>query len=375
MMEGLKFSIPKRLFFIRVIVTLGLIISFLLSVNLWGGERLFPDTPFFTDFFLKTPYDYSLFILSILFLISSLIFNNHRLFIFLSLTVNIFLVLFDLNRLQPWFYIYNAILFILLFYNGRVDNTGKYTSIFIFVQLIIASVYIYNGINQLNSFFVSTDFYNVISPLEGLSSERQFNFFMKIGNVIPFFIIFIGFGLIIKPLRYLSISAAFIFHLTLLILLFPSEKNTNYALWLMNLVFGILVLFLFSGKTTERYFSFSILFQKPLFYLVLFAFWIVPVLNFFNYWPKSPTTNFMYGMSGKQNISISKNSFEHLPLYLKHFCVKNDQGYLLKVSNWCLHELSSECVINSSFKEAFKDDKLPVTQVDVKETEEELSSL
>jgi hypothetical protein len=374
-MEGLKISIPRRLFYIRVCVSFGLIISFLLSLNLWGGERYFPDSPVFSNFFLKAPYDYFLVILSILFLLSSLFFEKSRLFIFLALTVNIFLVLFDLNRLQPWFYVYNAILFVLLFYNGRVDNTGKYTTIFIFIQLIIASVYIYNGINQLNPMFLSTDFYNVISPLNEIVSARQFDFFMKAGSAVPYFIIFIGLGLIIRPTRYLSISAAFIFHLILLILLFPTAKNSNYALWFMNFTFAFLDLFLFSGKTNERYFSFSLLFQKPLFYLVIFAFWIVPFLNFFNYWPNSPTTNFRYGKSNQKTISVSRHTFEHLPLYLKHFCVKDRDNYVLKVSDWCLDELRSEYMPQASLKSFIESDKLSVTSADVKETEEELSSL
>lgn len=375
MMEVQKISIPKRLFYTRVCVTLGLIVSFLLSINLWGGERIFPGAPVFQNLFLKAPFDYILFVLSILFLISSLLFKNFRLFIFLSLIVNLFLVLLDLNRLQPWFYVYNAILFVFLFYNGRVDNAGKYTSIFIFVQLIIASVYIYNGINQLNSFFLSTDFYNVISPLEVIASARQFSFFMKIGNIIPYYIIFIGVALLIRPLRYLSISAALIFHLLLLILLFPSAKNNNHALWFMNLIFAFLTLFLFSGKTAERYFSLSLLFQKPLFYLIVFAFWIIPFLNFFNYWPKSPTTNFMYGKSDRQNLSINQSTFDRLPLYIKHFCVKNNTGYLLKISDWCLHELKSEYITKATFNTTIQGDILQITLRDVKETEEELSSL
>jgi hypothetical protein len=285
------------------------------------------------------------------------------------------MVLLDINRLQPWFYVYNAILFVLLFYNGRVDNAGKYTSIFIMTQLIVASVYIFNGLNQLNSYFLQTDYHTAILPLSGIFSARQFSFFMKCGYVVPYFIIFIGLGLIIKPLRYLSITIALVFHFVLLILMFPSVNNDNNALWLMNLIFSFLVLFMFSGKIRESYFSTSLLFQKPLFYMVLFGFWISPLLNYLNYGEKLPTTNFRFGKSEEQNLTITSATFEQLPLYVKHFCVKNNEGYKLKISDWCLHELKSEYNYKTTLKPILANDIVQITSKDVKETEEELSSL
>lgn len=374
-MEGLQTSTPRRLSFIRIIVTLGLILSFLMSMNLWCGERVFPSNPVITNFTLGAPLDYILVILSICCLICSLFLRKHRLFIFLSLAINIFLVLLDLNRLQAWFYVYNAILFVLMFYNGRVDDSGRYTYFFIIIQLIIASVYIYNGISQFNSYFLQSDFYDVISPLENISSQRQFEFFMSAGKFVPYFVIFIGLGLIIKPARYLAISAAWFFHLVLLILLFPSAKNTNYALWFMNLIFGILVLFLFSGKTQTRYFNWLLLFQKPLFYVVMFAFWVVPIFNLANHWPYSPTTNFKYGNVQNRFVAIDENTFRKLPPYLKHFCSKNNNNYFLKVSEWCRHELKSEYNSPSPLQGVLIDDIIQITSTDVKETEDELSAL
>jgi len=374
-MEKTPISLPQRLFYIRVCVTLALIISFLLSFKLWGGEAAFPDIPMFENFYLKAPYGNLFVVLSMLFLLCSLFLKNHRLFIFLSLLLNIFLVLFDVNRLQPWFYVYNAVLFVLLFYNGRVDETGKFTSSFIIIQLIIASVYIYNGINQLNINFLETDYYNTISPLAKIVSERQFLFFMNAGKFVPYFIIFIGFGLMIRPLRFLILPAVWIFHFALLILLFPSSKSPNYALWLMNLIFGLLILFLFAGKTRQRYYNWSLLLQKPLFYIIFFAFWIVPLFNYINYWPKSPTANFMYGKTNRESLLITENTYNRLPVYLQYFCTKNAGDYVLGVSEWCRHELKSEYTKHAAFNNILIEESIQITSTDVKETEEELSSL
>jgi hypothetical protein len=373
MNQALNLSIPQRLFFIRITVTLALIISFLLSFNLWGASTFFPDSPLYKEFSLPPFLHGSISVISCLSLIGSLILRRTRTFIAISFVLNLALVLLDLNRLQAWFYIYNAILFVLLFYDGRVDVSSKYTATFILIQMIVASVYVYNGLKQLNPLFIQTDFHETISPLSSLLTERQFGFFLSAGKFVPWLIIFTGICLIVRPMRYLGIFMSWLFHILLLILLFPSEKNSNYALWFMNLVFAFLILFLYSGQTRQKHFSFLILLQKPLFYLVVFSFWLVPAFNYYNYWPKSPSVCFMYG---KRNaILLSNDSFGKLPGYLRHFCDKKNDTYVLRTSEWCLHELRSELVSHASFNTILRDELIQITSSGVKETEDELSSL
>ncbi|MGZ3901650.1 MAG: hypothetical protein ACXVDC_15085 [Bacteroidia bacterium] len=268
--------------------------------------------------------------------------------------------MFDLNRLQPWFYVYNAILLVFLFYNGRVDDPNKFTSIFIFVQVIISSVYLYNGFNQLrNPLFIVSDFYDVILPLKEVLSQRQFLLALKIGQIAPYITMFVGLGMLVRPVKYLAISMGLIMHLFLFILLFPSVHNSNYALWFMNLVFGFMILFLFSGKTQQRYFSYSFLFQKPLFYILVAAFWIMPALNSFNYWPAALSFNFKSGSSVNENMSLSESAYNNLPLYIRAFCEKNNEGYVLKVRHWCSNELRSEyfnhdLIVKDGFRDAMQ---------------------
>lgn len=373
-MEALQISIPQRLKYLRLIVTTGLIFSFLLCLNLWGGERFFPAIPVIKNFILLPPYDYVLVILSLIFLLCSLILKHTRSFIFLALVVNCFLVLLDLNRLQPWFYIYNAILIIFLFYDGRVDNPNRFTSFFIYIQLIVASVYVFNGLSQLNNpYFIITDFQDAILPLKKIVSDRQFAFFLKVGKMVPFLFLFIGFGLLFKSVKYLAISLGLGLHLLLIILLFPSANNTNYALWFMNIVFAFMMMFLFSGKTQQRYFSLSVLFQRPLFYIVLITFWMMPMLNYSNRWPSALSSNFKSGNSSKENIKISENTFKALPFYVKGFCSKNDNYYVLKVGTWCSHELRSEYFNQSIFVNSALKDALQIADLEGDTPGDELS--
>ena len=237
MMDGLKISIPQRIILLRVTLTLSLIISVFLSLNLWAGYRDFPYAPLYRLNVIPVHYDFVIIGLALLFWLCSMFLKQQRLFIFLAFVLCVYLSLMDVNRLQPWFYIYNSLLIIFIFYNGRVDDPNKFTSIFIILQLIFASVYFYTGISQLNSGFITSVFPEIIHPLKRLMSERQFLFFVKTGHVVPYIMIFIGLGFTISPLRYLAIALAVFIHVLLLIFLFPSAANPNYALWFSNLTF------------------------------------------------------------------------------------------------------------------------------------------
>ncbi len=352
MLKIVSLTIPQRLQVIRIVITIALLISICLSFNLWGGYRYFPYTPVIKINFIKAPYDCLLILFSCFFLIASLFLKATRKFIFIALLLNVFMVLLDLNRLQPWFFYYNAVLFVFLFYDGRVDNSNNFTSVFIIIQLLIASIYIYNGLNKFNSDFVQNSFIELIEPLKTLFTERQFLFFIKFATSIPYLLLFIGLGLIIVPIRYLAITLGCLIHISLFILLFPSKTNQSYALWFMNNVFLIILFVLFSGKTKQRYFSPAILFQKPIFYFVIIVFFILPTFNLFNKGAINLLCTIKNGNEDNLTLSFTKIQYKQLPLYVKHFCAQLDTLYVLDYNEWCLSELKTDCNVEKKVFEA-----------------------
>ncbi len=354
MIEGLQISIPQRMILIRVILIFSVIISIFLSFNLWGGERSFPYSPAFEESLIKPPYDYILVGLALFFWMGALVFRYHRLFIFLACLMMFFLILFDVSRLQPWVYMYGSLLVIFIFYDGRVDDSNKYTSFFIILQLIVASFYFFNGLSQLNSLFTDTSLEQIILPLKKVVSDRQFLFFKKAGAFTPYVFIFIAFGLIISPIRYIAISVALFIHFLLFLFLFPSASNQNYALWFSNLAFIFLLLFLFSGKTKQRYFSPTFLFSRPIFYPVIIVFLIMPFFNCKSQWPDFLSSNFKSGNAQSATILVEQTLYKKLPLYTRYFCVQKDSSYVFEYKAWCSHELKSdvypsEAVFNSIY--------------------------
>lgn len=356
MIDGLQLSIPQRMILIRVTLLVSLITSVFLSLNLWGGYRSFPYAPLLDQPFINAPYDLLLSCCAIFCWVCALFLLRQRMFIGLAVVFSVVLVMHDVNRLQPWFYIYSSMLAVFIFYNGRVDDPNKFTSVFIILQLIFASVYFYCGISQLNDNFIQSTYGDLIEPLRNLMSGRQFLFFKKMGVLAPYLLMFIGVGFTISPLRYLAITLAVSMHLALFIFLFPSEKNTNYALWLSNLTFVFLLAFLFSGKTKQRYFSPTFLFKKPLFYIVTLLFIIMPAFNVVNMWPDYLSSNFKSGNNSTAIIKLSEAARNKLPMYQRYFCVPVEGGYSFNFNAWCGHELHSGCypddrVFNSIYEQ------------------------
>ena len=343
MMEGLKMSIPQRMQLLRVALVLSMIISVLLSIHLWAGTREIPYTSVIPLKWLNNSLDTVFIVLAVFCWLASLFLKRHRLFLFFALVLSAVLVIMDVNRLQPWFYIYSAMLFVFIFYNGRVDDSNKFTAYFIILQIILASVYFFSGLSQLNKLFIDSDFTEIISPLRSVLSERQFIFFKKMGFLVPYLLMFTGLGLIISPIRYLAITVALLIHFLLLIFLFPSERHQNYALWFANIAFMMMLLLMFSGKTKQRYFSPTFLFQMPLFYVIISLFVIMPFFNSGKGWPDFLSGNFKSGNTNSAVISLSETAVAQLPSRLKRYCSVNYSFMVFNYKQWYLEELHADC--------------------------------
>jgi hypothetical protein len=374
-MEGLQLSIPYRMMLVRITLVCALIISVLLSLPLWCGERLFPHTPVFAQNLLERPLEIIILCLMVLCFLGSMFFNYQRLLILTGLLAATFLILNDVNRLQTWFYIYGSMLAVFVFYNGRVDDANRYTTFFIILQVMFASVYFFAGFNQLNCLFVDTEYASIISPVRSFLSERQFLFFKKMGVIVPYILMFTGVGFIISAIRYLSITLAIIIHTLLLIFLFPSI-NQDYALWFSNLVFMIILILLFSGKTKQRYFSPAFLFQKPLFFIVIILFVIMPFFNNSDKWPDNVSFNIRSGNYTRARISVSEKILNKLTVSHRIYFTKQDDKYILNYREWCMNELKGECVntglvFNSILRslEAFADVNVKEIELSVKPKE------
>lgn len=348
-MEGIQLAIPRRMIIVRSITIISMIMGILLSLPLWAGQRYFPKTTLLELPELLAPWDYAFPLVLLVLLVFGLLGAYPRFFLTAALLVLTWMILNDLNRMQVWTFIYAGLLVVFVLYDGRVDDSNKFTSYFIVLQFILASFYFFIGIHQLNPTFCKEVLPELLRPLNAILSERQFMLFVKLGAAVPYFMMFIGVGLIVSPVRYLAITLAVLLHLSLLIFVFPGEGQLNYAQWFSNISFLALLFFLFSGKTKQRYYSPTFLFQVPAFYLIFIFYLFLPFFNLKNRWPDTLSFNVWTGAERKVEISITGETLKRLSLYEPHFYTERGGRFYLNYTAWCREELHAEPFTDAVF--------------------------
>ncbi len=336
--------IPQRLQLIKYVILTGMLVSVLLSLNIWAGARYFPKTAFFNNYIgLSAPYDYINLAILILLIIFSFISSKNAPTLLLIL-FSMYLCADDQNRLQPWFCNYNLILLILLFFKHRVDEPNNYTSVFISIQVLVALVYIFSGLQKFNDYFVTDTFSWMISSLEGTLNQRQMNLVLKFGNVVPYLELILGIGLLIKPFRYIILPCVILMHILILIFIGPFGKSYNAVVWPWNIIMIILNLLLFANVKQERFFDVAILFKGICFYIVITLMLIFPIFSFNNKYDSYLSSSLYSGNTHGCTLILSDSAYHKLPIYIKNFVTPSSDYNVLYIKKWALTELGTPCI-------------------------------
>jgi hypothetical protein len=336
--------ITQRLELIKLVTLLGLLVSILTSINLWSGQRWFPKAPLFDNWSnIQPPYDYiNIGVLVILILMAFFIPRKYPIIFLLMFCV--YLCLDDQNRLQPWFYNYVLILFVVLFYKYRVDEPNNYTTVFISLQLLVVLVYIFSGIQKFNSSFLNDSYNWMISPLAKVFSERQMNLFFKLGHAVPYLEITIGLGLLYRPMRFIAIPLVIVMHVFILLMLGPLGKSYNYVVWPWNITMILLNLLLFANVPQERFFDVSILFKGITFYIVITLMLIFPIFSLNNKYDSYLSSSLYSANTHNCKLILSDNAYKSLPFYIRHYVTQKENNNILHIKLWALNELNAPCV-------------------------------
>ena len=336
--------IPQRLQLIKHTILIGLLISVLLSLNLWAGQRWFPKTSSFADFTgVPAPYDYINLITLLTLLFFSFI-STSKTPIILLILFSIYLCFDDQNRLQPWFFNYLLLLVVFLFYKQRVDEPNNYTAVLISMQILIALVYIFSGLQKFNSHFVTDTYTWFISPLSNILNQRQMGIMMLFGKFVPHTEITIGLGLLIKPTRYIVLPAVILMHLFILVMLGPAGKTYNYVVWPWNIAMIIIDLLLFASVKQERFFDIAFLFKGLCFYIVITLMLIFPLFSFQNKYDSYLSSSLYSGNTHNCTLILTDNAYKKLPYYLKNFVTTNTNYNILTIKKWVMAELHTPCI-------------------------------
>jgi len=361
--------LTHRLHFIKLSVLLGLLTSILLSYNLWSGERYFPKASFLSNYHsIIPPFDYVFLVMLVTLIIISAI-SHSKIPLFLLIIFSAFLCLDDQNRMQPWFYNYTLILFVLLFYKERVDEPNNYNSVFVTIQILIALIYIYSGLQKFNSQFIVVSLNYILSPFESYFSERQMNLILKLGRDIPYLEVLIGIGLLFKPARYLAIPLVITMHVLVLILLGPFGNNYNQVIWPWNIIMILLNVLLFANVKRDTFFDMSLLFKYIYFYIVLILMLILPFFSFNNKYDSYLSSSLYSGNTNGCVLVLTDKAYKKLPDYIKYFTTKSPDYNVLSIKNWAITELNVPCVPEYRIFEEVQQNIITLTQTNSKEVQ------
>ena len=336
--------ITERLRWIKLTVLTGLLVSVLLSLNLWAGQRWFPKVPAIDGFYgLNAPYDFIS--LGVLFILAFIcFFNTGRKPAWCLLLFCAYLCFEDQNRLQPWFFNYAFILLILQFYRQRMDQPNNFISVFICLQLLVALIYIFSGIQKLNAFFTEDTFVWMVEPLKNILNAKQMGLLYKFGKLVPYIELLTGIGLLFRPLRFIALPLVILMHVFILLMLGPIGRSFNYVIWPWNLVMIALCLLLYSNVKQERFFDVSFLFKHLSFYLVVLVMLVLPVFSLINKYDSYLSSSLYSGNTHGCKLILSDQAYRKLPLYLRAFTVKNSDYNQLYIKQWAMTELNTPCV-------------------------------
>lgn len=288
---------PQRLLYLRVAIVAGAIAGMVLSHKLWLSARFYPLTPVFP--FLKpipSPFDYILFGATLVALAASAI-TPRLIPIFASLAVA--LAVCDQSRLQPWFYEY---FFLLLGVSFASPNACR---------LIVASAYIWSGIQKLNAGFIDDTFPSVLEPLLRHLPRHAQAMVHPLSVAAPFVELWIGIALLGRKFRTGGVVVAVAMHLFILMAFSPWGENYNHVVWPWNIAMAAAVVILFwKSNESVKHILWG---EGPFHIAVLLLFGLAPALGLFGKWDHYLSSAMYTDNNNRGMIFISDKLFDRLP--------------------------------------------------------------
>lgn len=315
----LLFGNMKRIFLLKIVTVLGILSGILLSLPLWQNERLFPKIPalqFLNN--IPTIVPDSIFYILTATLLATLLFPRPQKVIAVSLLCVSLLVFFDLTRLQPWLYQYFFMLSALVLFTWKQKDTEQ-NVILLVSRIIIASLYIYGGLQKLNSIYVYEVFPWILEPLINIIPQLT-AITLYLAILTPLIEIGIGISLLSKKLRNFGVIAATCMSIFVLAMIGPYGHNWNSIVWPWNITMIALVFTLFwNTKSIDIFTATSFKKYSVIHKVILILFSIMPFLSFFNMWDSYLSASLYSGTIKEAEITVSKKLQKKLPTELQKY--------------------------------------------------------
>ncbi len=339
------FKKASKLNLLIVFISVFLLIELFITKKLWVSfGREFPTISVIEQLPFNIPewLDLGLYVLGIFLLLLIIILPKRRFLLNLFFVWAGFMVLMDVNRLQPWFYQYILMIWVAGNSSKKLESES---SVFATIRLIVIATYFWSGINKLNIHFGEEVFPWLMSGIPWLQSLGQYS---VLGYGIGVFEILLGLSFLAPRLWRYAVPLAVVFHSLIFIFLGPLGHNWNIVIWPWNIAMIVTVILLFPTRfiinPDLKDQTFSIRRYTP-FFAILLLLGILPALSFFNLWDKPLSMTMYSGMNNEVTFYLPKDEVVCLPKY----SVKTERivdglpVYTFNIDDWSEAEMGVPC--------------------------------
>jgi len=335
------FDRSSRIFWLKATVTIAFCIGLIMSSRLWIGPRSYPLTPVSGILpSLAHPLDYLLFAALFALAVPIVILPKPQRFIGAFLTIILVSCLLDQTRWQPWVYLYGFLLATFALFSWNSDDAVGQRRAMNIARLIIASTYIFSGLQKANLNFIESDFPWMVQPITNLF-PRLASPLHLLGMSAPFIQVGFGVGLLTKKYRRASLVLAVSMHVFILTMFGPLGHAWNSIIWPWTATMAVLDIVLFSSD--EEFTLREIFWTKgnPYQVMVILLFALLPFLSFFNLWDSYLSAALYSGNLTEAEIYASDVGRDALPEAVKARLVHTSPNTnVLNIQRWAAEDLN-----------------------------------
>jgi hypothetical protein len=285
----------------------------MLSPRLWLTARSYPLVPVWDGLpLVPSPWDW-LVLGTLLAALGAVVGSRRpRLAMLVFVILAALWSLGDQTRWQPWFYQY-LFMFAALALGAAPDDLERGQSSLNGCRLIVASMYVWSGLQKVNVDFATDVFPWLMDPLLKHLPEGWQASINGHGWEAGFVECALGLGLLVWPLRPVAVVGALTMHLVILFSLGPWGHAWNTVVWPWNLAMMMFVVILFAR--TRPVMPWHILWPRRFLFarVTLLLFGVLPLLSFFEWWDCYLSAALYSGNTPDARILICQEVYDQLP--------------------------------------------------------------
>jgi hypothetical protein len=336
----------NRLKLLRVILSVSFLAGILLSHELWyPSARSFPRSPILFALPDSTVVLVER-LLGAIFMAALMLttfVRRSKIFSVIAIASACLLIVFDQMRLQPWVYQYLLVLTVIALHDGKQNANASSNHALGQLQLLVASLYIWSGVQKLNLSFSVEILPEFVAPVQSVLNFLHLPL-VALGLIMALAEALIGFGLLFPRSRSVSVWLAVAMHMLILGLLITRGYNSVVWPWNAALMFIVIAVFWRSTEsawpTLTHWKSGKI--RSRLAQSLTVAAALLPILSFWGWWDMSLSGALYSGNTEVAVVFIDQETYERLPraAQLQVLKTTRDSKQFLPLFEWSMAELN-----------------------------------